>query len=593
MKLHKHFALDLIKKHLINTGLRTKLILVSMLFLLIPATLVGLNSYFVAKNQLDLQGEDILVNNVNATLQLINLKNEDVEAGKITLEEAQEQVKEYMLGKKQADGTRPISDNMKFGENGYLVAYGVDGLEIAHPSLEGKNVWDVVDKKGNTFVQDIIKIGQESGGFVYYDWTLPNSEIIEEKISYSKLDEHWGWVISASAYMMEFNKGADAILVRLTISLAIAASIGMVIIILFSQYLVKPIILITEGMKSLSTGNLGMKRDKIKASGEIKVLDETYNYMVDELRTLVEMINETTDLAGENAKKIAVLSNNTSKVFSDMAAGVEDIANSTSSQAEDTNNTATNIDSLSNKITEITVEIEQMNRIFLQTQDIVSNALVTVDKLVESNKFTKKSSDIANDKVMQINLSTDNIASITNVIKGIADQTNLLALNASIEAARAGEHGKGFQVVAEEVRKLSEESNKSVGKIRDMVELIKEQTQETVKEVYFVGQTITKQDAVVTETSNTFKNIFENIKITLDKVVIISKNIEKINEDKNLIIDNITNLSAISEENASSTQEISASIEEVASTTEEFANNVANLNEVFEILKKQINKFQL
>jgi methyl-accepting chemotaxis protein len=574
-------------------NLKTKLIFVSMMFLLIPSIFVGLSSYVVAKNQLDNQGKDILVNNVNATLQLINLKNEDVTNGKLTLEEAQEQVKEYMLGKKQSDGTRPISDNMKFGENGYQVAYGLDGLEIAHPSLEGKNVWDVVDKKGISFVQNIIAVGQQGGGFVYYDWNLPNSEIIKEKISYSKVDEHWNWVISASAYMDEFNKGADLILLRLIIALALASIIGIVLIVLFSQQLVKPIKLITEGMKSLSKGDLSVQHHKIKASGEIKTLDETYQFMVAEIRTLVEMINETADLAGNNAKSIVELSNTTSLVFNDMASGVTDIANSTSSQAEDTNNTATKLESLSKQINEITNEIDQMNQIFIQTQEITSNALTTVNKLVESNKTTKKSSEVASEKVTQINQSTDHITVVTDVIKGIADQTNLLALNASIEAARAGEHGRGFMVVAEEVRKLSIESNKSVVRIRGIVDSIKAQAQDTMQEVLSVGEIILEQDTVVHETSETFKSIYENVKASLNKVALVTKNIEQINEDKNHIIDTVTNLSAISEENASSTQELSASIEEVASTTEDFANNVTNLNEVFEILKNQINKFQL
>ncbi len=593
MKQKKSTAQVSTKKSLIHFGLKTKLILFSMLFLLIPSIFIGLNSYIVAKNQLDEQGENILVNYVNSTMQLINLKNEEVTLGKITLEDAQEQVKEYMLGKKQADGTRPISDNMKFGENGYLIAYGTDGLEIAHPSLEGQNVWDYEDKDGNKFVQSVIKKAQAGGGFVYYDWTLPNSEQISEKIAYSELDEHWGWVIVASAYMMEFNQGADAILMRLILSLVVASILGIIIIFLFAQNLVKPIVLITEGMKSLSQGNLSMHRHKIKADGEIKVLDETYNFMVQELRTLVEMIHETADLAGGNAKKISVLSDNTAKVFHDMAAGIEDIANSTSSQAEDTTRTAENTESLSKQINEITDEIEQMNLIFKQTQDIVSDALITVQRLVESNKVTKSSSEIANDKVRQINESTNHIVIITNVIQGIAEQTNLLALNASIEAARAGEQGKGFSVVAEEVRKLSEESNKSVSEIRTLIQQIKSQTEATVKEVHSVGETIEIQDSIVSETSDTFKHIYENVALVLSKLETVTSNIEHINLNKNKIMDNITNLSAISEENASSTQELSASIEEVASSTEDFANHVANLNEAFEVLKNQINKFQL
>lgn len=581
------------KKSLINFGLKTKLILFSMLFLLLPSIIIGLNSYVVAKDQLDNQGENILVNYVNSTMQLISLKSEDVKSGKITLEEAQEQVKEYMLGKKQADGTRPISDNMKFGKNGYLFVYGTDGLEIAHPSLEGQNVWDYEDQNGYKFVQAIIEKASSGGGFVYYDWTLPNSELVKEKIAYSRLDENWGWVIIASAYMMEFNQGADAILMRLIISLLVASVIGIAIIFVFAQNLVRPIVLITEGMKNLSQGNLSINRHKIKADGEIRVLDETYNYMVEELRTLVEMINETADIAGENAKKISILSDSTSKVFHDMAAGIEDIAGSTSSQAEDTNRTAVSAENLNNQINEITAEIEQMNKIFIQTQDVVSNALITVQRLVESNKTTKTSSDIANNKVMEINESTNNIVMITNVIQGIAEQTNLLALNASIEAARAGEQGRGFSVVAEEVRKLSEESNKSVSEIRTLIQLIKSQTEATVKEVHSVGETIEIQDTIVSETSDTFKHIYENVELVLNKLGSVTSNVNNMNKNKNTIMDNIANLSAISEENASSTQELSASIEEVASSTEDFANNVANLNEAFIVLKNQINKFQL
>lgn len=574
-------------------GLKLKLILMSMLFLILPALFVGVRSYKVALDQLDLQGEETLINSVNATLQLIKIKQEEVKAGITPLEEAQEQVKEYMLGKKRENGTRPVHDYMLIGKSGYLVAYGTDGLEIAHPTIEGKNVWNEEDKDGNKFVQEIINVGINGGGFVKYDWVLPNSETIAEKISYSKQDRNWGWVISASAYSHEFNDGANKILTQLQISLTFSILIGIIIIIIISNQIVKPIKMITQGMKDLSEGKLELKQHKLRTSGEIKILDSTYRFMVNEIRNLVTTINETAELAGNNTSTIVELSNNTAKTISEMAVGVEAIATSTSSQASDTQSTAINIDNLGDQINSVSNDMKQMNEIFLETKTIVNNAMSSIENLVDSNKRNKIAGDSANDKVNEIDNLTDNISIITNVIEGIANQTNLLALNATIEAARAGEHGKGFQVVASEIRKLSEESNKSVGKIRDFIDTIKKQTQATVKEMNLVGQTITEQDAAVGETATTFHNIYNNVNFVLDKVLNISQNIETITDNKNNIIDNVANLSAISEENASTTEEISASIEEVAAMTEEFAQNATDLNEVFKTLQNQINKFQL
>ncbi|MDF2609579.1 MAG: mcpC1 [Lachnospiraceae bacterium] len=581
-------------KNQYGMGLKSKLIIMSTIFLLLPAIIVGLRSYNDAKEQLDNQGLQSLKNSVNATIQLITMKDAQVQAGILTLEEAQEQVKEYMLGEMQEDGKRPISENMKIGKSGYLVAYGEDGTEIAHPSLEGQNVWTVVDKKGIPFVQEIIAVSKNAdGGVIYYDWPLPNSEVVAEKIAYNRQDTHWGWVISASAYMQDFNEGANVILLQLGITLIVAAVVGLVIIILFARSVVNPIRVITKGMERLSQGSLDIEKHQLKTSGEIKILDNTFNYMVNELRSLVEMINETTDLAGTSTDSIVTLSRNTATTIGEMAVSVEDIANSTSSQAEDTQNTAQNMEELSRQINDVSSEINVMNKIFLETKEVVNKALNTIKNLVESNRLNKQAGENANNKVVEIDKSTDTISMITDVIEGIAEQTNLLALNASIEAARAGEHGKGFTVVAEEVRKLAEESNRSVGKIRDIIMAIKTQTRETVDEMSNVERTIVQQDTAVHATEDTFKDIFENVNVALEKVTNIGRHIDRINQNKNQIIDNISNLSAISEENASSTEEISASIEEVTATTEEFANNAKNLREVFTTLQEQINKFSL
>ena len=128
-------------------NIKTKLIIVTGMLLLIPVIALGLISYKVAKNELEDSGKVLLKNSVEMTLMVISENQKLVDEGKLTLDEAKERTREYMLGKKQADGTRTINKKISLGESGYLLAYTKDGVEAAHPTLEGKSVIDVKDKK--------------------------------------------------------------------------------------------------------------------------------------------------------------------------------------------------------------------------------------------------------------------------------------------------------------------------------------------------------------------------------------------------------------------------------------------------------------
>lgn len=117
-----------------------------------------------------------------------------------------------ILGKRQSDGTRPLNPDIDLGENGYIFFLEQNGLMIGHPNLEATQLWDEEDSNGLKYIQEIIKTAQNGGGFVYYDFPLPNDENRHEpKVTYSKLDPHWGWVISASTYMTDYNAPAKSI----------------------------------------------------------------------------------------------------------------------------------------------------------------------------------------------------------------------------------------------------------------------------------------------------------------------------------------------------------------------------------------------
>lgn len=130
------------KEKKVRFTLRLKLIIITSVLLIIPLSVAIITGYFVSKGELDDKGKVILKNSVHQAMLMIEDKKKAVEAGYISAEDAQESVKQYLLGEKDSEGKRPINKNINLGDNGYFFVYDEKGLEVAHPSLEGQNVWE-------------------------------------------------------------------------------------------------------------------------------------------------------------------------------------------------------------------------------------------------------------------------------------------------------------------------------------------------------------------------------------------------------------------------------------------------------------------
>src|SRR5699024_5250278 len=168
-------------------SIRTKLILIALSLLIVPLFTLGTIIFYKAKGTLDEQGVKGLASSVEMTIEMIDALNDQVETAGLSLEEAQEKVKVAILGEMDEYGNRTINKNIDIGENGYLFILDQSGREIAHPTSEGTDHWDLEDSKGNKFVQEMIEKANNGGGVTRYEWHLPNDESkVEEKIVYSK-----------------------------------------------------------------------------------------------------------------------------------------------------------------------------------------------------------------------------------------------------------------------------------------------------------------------------------------------------------------------------------------------------------------------
>ncbi|MFJ8065266.1 methyl-accepting chemotaxis protein [Psychrobacillus sp. NPDC096426] len=574
--------------------IRTKLFIISICLLLIPSLIIGVSSYYSAKTNLDELGEKTLKNGVEMALLLIDSKNTSVKNGDITLEEAQEQVKQYLLGELQSDGKRAITSKVDLGENGYFVAYLEDGLEVAHPSKEGVNGWEDQDLDGKYIVQDVIKAAKDGGGFTRYKWDLPNQPgTAATKIVYSALDPNWGWVIGAGTYMEAFNAGSHSILVTIMITLVLSAIIGIIVIYLFAKHLANPIKLIAENVKKIANQDLSIKNIRIKNKDELGDLATGINTMTANLREVIDSVSSSAQQVAATSEELTASSEQTSRASEEITESIQQISSGQEKQLLGMEESKNSVSQISSSITEITTNIKELNDLSLETSKISLFGNEVITQTVEQMNHINNQSSVTTEAMIVLERKSQEIGEIINVITSIAEQTNLLALNAAIEAARAGEHGKGFAVVADEVRKLAEESGNAAKNISSLISEIQIDTNHTVQTVSEGKVAIETGMSYVANAGETFEKIADDVNAINLKLSIISSEIQEINSNTEVLVTEVNNTKGVTEKSTDYTQNVVAAAEEQYASMVEMTAASRSLAEMSEKLQDVVSDFKL
>jgi methyl-accepting chemotaxis protein len=405
------------KSFFISKSIKAKLIIISILILTIPMIILSISNYQKSAVSLNDLGKTNLKNSVKMTLEMIDELNKNVEDGKISLKDAQEQVKISILGEKNADGLRPINQNINLGKNGYMFVLDNEGTEVAHPNIEGKNIWDQVDTNGVKYAQEIVKTGNNGGGFAYYEFPLPNNKNkIEQKVTYAETDPHWGWTVGAGTYIMDFNKPASDIIKLNLILISITLLIGIFIIWMFANYISHPIKRITERMHNLSLGDLSQEPINLKSKDETGLLANSMNEMQNKLKEVMSNISNASEVMTSQSEELTQSAN-------EVKAGSEQVAITMQEMASGAETQANTSSDLSNVMAEFATTVREVNENGEQIQQASTEVLKMANKgsqLMESStNQMSKIDQIVQDSVHKVQNLNNQSQERVNMVKGL------------------------------------------------------------------------------------------------------------------------------------------------------------------------------
>lgn len=348
-------------------------------------------------------------------------------------------------------------------------------------------------------------------------------------------------------------------------------------------------------INTLTEGNLDVTLDEqyLKRGDEIGNMLRALQGFSERLKELVSGLHQSSQVLIESGKKLEEMAQVTSKTTEEINNAVGDISKGAVTQAEEIENANIHIVNIGDIIENIVKSVAQLDNTAGQMKDAGDESAEIIRELSKSNDRTTEAIERIGKQVYATNDSVQSIKEAIAIIRSIAEETNLLSLNASIEAARAGEHGRGFAVVASEIQQLAEQSNESSSRIEEIIDALLKESETTVHVMEDVKVIVEQQQRKLDDTKAKFEDVEHGINVCREETEGIQGQTILCDESRGKVVDVIQGLSAISEENAASTQETNASMEELNSIISVMADAAGELMVLSEQLDEQLKFFRL
>jgi methyl-accepting chemotaxis protein len=454
-----------------------------------------------------------------------------------------------------------------------------DGQRIIGSKMEDQDIINTVLVNGKTYY------GQSTiDGAKYFSAYLPIIDVTGKSSGMLFIGQKSDFVTDLIR-KLSINQGV--------IMAILGIVIGIGVVLMFRIMIIQKIRAVTSMLKEIAEGNGDLtKRVTVSSKDEIGEMTGYFNLFIESIHQMVKKIISETDTVNavilESHQNITVLTNeleNAAATVQELSAGMEETAASTEEITATSNEIANAVETVAVKAQEGALSANEISNKAISLKD---SALELQNEAEQTRLTIKKEMDEALEKAREV----DKIRTLSEVILQISSQTNLLALNAAIESARAGEAGKGFSVVADEIRKLAENSKSTVIEIQDTLGIILEAVEnlsgssrrtleyvetkvmDSYKESVLVGENY-NQDAQsindwAIELSATSQELLASIKTVSEGIVEISKATEAGSEGTMHIADKVSNIKDKANKIKSETDHVKASADNLHDLVKKF-----------------------
>lgn len=560
-------------------GLKTKAILAVNVIVIVACVLMGIIGYIRAEEGFARTLEMKAAADVQSLTEIVNSRyygDWHVQNGIL------------FKGGQQIDGVNEIADFLSNICNGKVTIFNGD-TRVATTVKDAAGNRQVGTKASEAVIDNVITQGK---------FFVGKASVMGEDhyAAYQPIKDTTGKTIGMLFVGVSVHE-MDDVRDNLILSIALAVVVIVILCGLASNYFIGKMVgqvgEVVGAVKKVSAGNLRIDDLEIKSQDELGTLSESINDMKYRLKNLMTKISECSERVAASSEELTAGTQQTNESITVVAQNIEVLTQGTVDQERTIETLEERIQDMHDRMDDLRTTATQMEQIAIDSTNNAALGKEKVEAAVDVMKNIEQQVSSSAKVIGELGKRSDEIGQIVETISGIAGQTNLLALNAAIEAARAGEQGRGFSVVAEEVRKLAEQSSEAAGNIAKLIATIQQDTTSAVESIEQGNQSVKEGTKSVAETGKAFIDIetqASKLNINVNRSL---KDISAVDNSNKAILAAVEHVKAIANRSSENASSVSAATQEQSAAMQEVADASKILSELANEMRGEVAQFKL